>query len=160
MTSSGMGAASIADGIVKIQNFRHCLVWTVRLVTMKPIFFYNLLCHCRHRLVRTSSNNIKLIHEASLTLLSWKLSFVHTRIFAWPEMELLGFNSFLVDLNAQWQNLIDIKSNLKSTILHQCLTDMWRRRLCCHAGCQEASRCRTRGESQGLCNTYTSAKLE
>ena len=26
----------------------------------------------------------------------------------------------------------------------------------CHAGCQEFSRCRTRGESQGISNTYAS----
>ena len=35
---------------------------------------------------------------------------------------------------------------------HQFLTGMWKRRLACHAGCQEVSRCCTRGESQGTCN--------
>ena len=35
---------------------------------------------------------------------------------------------------------------------HQCLTGMWKRRLSCHVGHQEVSRCCTRGESQGMCN--------
>ena len=35
---------------------------------------------------------------------------------------------------------------------HQCLAGMWKRWLHCHAGCQEVSRCHTRGESQGMCN--------
>ena len=35
---------------------------------------------------------------------------------------------------------------------HQCLAGMWKRRLSCHAGRQEVSRCHTRGESQGMCN--------
>ena len=35
---------------------------------------------------------------------------------------------------------------------HQCLAGMWKRRLDCHAGRQEVSRCHTRGESQGMCN--------
>ena len=35
---------------------------------------------------------------------------------------------------------------------HQCLAGMWKRWLSCHAGCQEVGRCRTRGESQGMCN--------
>ena len=35
---------------------------------------------------------------------------------------------------------------------HQCLAGMWKRRLSCHAGRQEVSRCCTRGESQGTCN--------
>ena len=34
---------------------------------------------------------------------------------------------------------------------HQCLTGMWRR-LSCHAGCLEVSRCHIRGESQEMCN--------
>ena len=39
---------------------------------------------------------------------------------------------------------------------HQCLAGMWKRRLGCHADCQEVSRCHTRGESQGMCNvTHT-----
>ena len=39
---------------------------------------------------------------------------------------------------------------------HQCLAGMWKRWLGCHAGCQEVSRCSTRGESQGMCDiTYT-----
>ena len=43
---------------------------------------------------------------------------------------------------------------------HQCFTGMWKRRLGCHAGCQEVGRCRTRGESQGMCNTYASTGFE
>ena len=39
---------------------------------------------------------------------------------------------------------------------HQCLAGMWKRRLGCHAGCREVSRCCTRGESQLMCNvTHT-----
>ena len=34
---------------------------------------------------------------------------------------------------------------------HQCLAGMWKRQLSCHVGCQEVSRCCTRGESQGTC---------
>ena len=38
----------------------------------------------------------------------------------------------------------------------QCLAGMWKRWLGCHAGHQEIGRCRTRGESQGMCNvTHT-----
>ena len=35
---------------------------------------------------------------------------------------------------------------------YQCLAGMWKRQLGCHAGHQEVSRYRTRGESQGTCN--------
>ena len=35
---------------------------------------------------------------------------------------------------------------------HQNLAGMWKRRLGWHAGRQEAGRCCTRGESQGMCN--------
>ena len=35
---------------------------------------------------------------------------------------------------------------------HQCLAGMWKRLLGCHAGHQEVGRCRTRDESQGMCN--------
>ena len=38
MTSLGMDAASIANDIVKIQIWHHCLVWTVSLVTVQPVF--------------------------------------------------------------------------------------------------------------------------
>ena len=36
--------------------------------------------------------------------------------------------------------------------LQQCLAGTWKRRLSCHAGCQEVSRYHPRGESQGTCN--------
>ena len=35
--------------------------------------------------------------------------------------------------------------------------ETWKRRLGCHAGRQEVSRCRTRGESRETCNMYASA---
>ena len=35
-----------------------------------------------------------------------------------------------------------------------------RDQLSCHAGYQEVSRCHTKGESKGMCNTYASAKCE
>ena len=37
-TLSGIGPASIADDIIKIQIWHGHLVWTVPLVTMQPIF--------------------------------------------------------------------------------------------------------------------------
>ena len=39
------------------------------------------------------------------------------------------------------------------------LAGMWKRRLSCHAGCQEVSRCCTRGESQGMCNVTHMPRL-
>ena len=46
---------------------------------------------------------------------------------------------------------------------HQCVVAgqvCGRDRLGCHAGCQEVSRCCTRGESHGICNMYASTKHE
>ena len=42
---------------------------------------------------------------------------------------------------------------------HQCLAGMWKRWLDCNAGCQEVSRCHTRGESQRMCNIRTCTPL-
>ena len=42
---------------------------------------------------------------------------------------------------------------------HQCLADMWKIQLGCHAGHQEVSRCHTRGESQGMCNVTCMPQL-
>ena len=41
----------------------------------------------------------------------------------------------------------------------QCLTGMRKRRLGCHASRKEVSRCRTRGESQGMCNVTQTPPL-
>ena len=37
---------------------------------------------------------------------------------------------------------------------------MWKRWLCCHAGHREVGRCRTRGESQGMCNVICMPLLQ
>ena len=42
---------------------------------------------------------------------------------------------------------------------HQCLVGMWKRQLSCHAGHQEVGRCRTSGESQGMCNVTCTSLL-
>ena len=52
----------------------------------------------------------------------------------------------------KWAWLQPVGFRINTIVNHQCLAGTWKRRLGCHAGRQEVGRCRTRGESQGMCN--------
>ena len=70
-----------------------------------------------------------------------------------------------IDLNSFTQSTSQYKANRiswtgwipVSSLTNACSQVHGRKWLGCHAGWQEVDRCRTRGESHGMCNTYVSS---